>query len=193
MYQYSILCYIKLRKNMTEERFKNLTKTKKDLGILTSFLLFYGCRKIAWSRSFCRKFGKFAGIGVCRNFDWLGISCRNFDIPPSGFSPFFVVKYTHQRPDFIQPLVICLSVVTRSGQNSRFAKPVSHRSVFNRYFPFFCRGHLRTHDFHYEGDPSYRWVSTLEISRFRSKDENVYRCILTNSIGRREGHIRLHS
>ena len=138
MYQYSILCYIKLRKNMTEERFNNLTKTKKDLGILTSFLLFYGCRKIAWSLPFCRKFGKFAGIGVCRKFDWLGISCRNFDIPPSGFSPFFVVKYTHRRPDFIQSLVICLSVVTRGGQNSRFAKPVSHRSVFNRYFPFFA-------------------------------------------------------
>ncbi len=40
---------------------------------------FYGCRKIAGSPLFCRKF---AGTHYCRNFDWIGTLCRNFDVLP---------------------------------------------------------------------------------------------------------------
>ncbi len=40
---------------------------------------FYGCRKIAGSPHFCRKF---AGTHYCRNFDWIGTLCRKFDALP---------------------------------------------------------------------------------------------------------------
>ncbi len=44
-------------------------------------LLFYGCRKIAWSPSFCRKS---AGDRSCRKIDCLGISCRKIAALPAG-------------------------------------------------------------------------------------------------------------
>ena len=117
---------------------------------------FYGCRKIAGSPPFCRKF---AGTHYCRNFDWIGTLCRNFDVLPSWRDG----RSADDRAYFASLAAFGLGLlpdICAFGQYVKSALPYTHWS-------FFEKGRLRgTNILHKSGRwEKVAWGSTCSSFR----------------------------